>query len=265
MVTAATVLFVGITAVRLVQAAPRSGGWHWVLLALAAASVRSPRCCSSCRSSPPLRLRPPGPGGGDPRGRRWPSAATGSAAATPPGSRSGCCVATAIATSFVVFLLANDHAVQRTFFAPDMVTRSWWDVTKAFGKNVFISVIAEVLVLAWGLLVAIARLVPGPGGPADPHGWPPSTSTPSAPAGDHRHLPRRLRPAAGRPAAAQRLSPTWAAIFALTLTYGAYVAEVYRAGIESIHWSQVAAARSLGLSYPPDPALRRSCRRRSAG
>jgi polar amino acid transport system permease protein len=35
----------------------------------------------------------------------------------------------------------------------------------------------------------------------------------------------------------------------LTLTYGAYVAEVYRSGIESIHWSQISAARSLGLSY----------------
>jgi polar amino acid transport system permease protein len=30
--------------------------------------------------------------------------------------------------------------------------------------------------------------------------------------------------------------------------YGAYVAEVYRSGLESIHWSQTAAARSLGLS-----------------
>jgi polar amino acid transport system permease protein len=38
------------------------------------------------------------------------------------------------------------------------------------------------------------------------------------------------------------------AVVALTLLYGAYVAEVYRAGIESIHWSQTAAARSLGLS-----------------
>jgi polar amino acid transport system permease protein len=39
------------------------------------------------------------------------------------------------------------------------------------------------------------------------------------------------------------------AILALTLSNGAYVAEIYRAGIESIHWSQTAAARSLGLSY----------------
>jgi polar amino acid transport system permease protein len=37
-------------------------------------------------------------------------------------------------------------------------------------------------------------------------------------------------------------------ILALTLVYSAYVAEVYRAGIQSVHPSQVAAARSLGLS-----------------
>mgnify|MGYP003338187208 CR=1 FL=1 len=40
----------------------------------------------------------------------------------------------------------------------------------------------------------------------------------------------------------------WLVVLALTLVYGAYVAEVYRAGLESIHWSQTAAARSLGLS-----------------
>jgi len=38
------------------------------------------------------------------------------------------------------------------------------------------------------------------------------------------------------------------AVVALVLVYSAYVAEVYRAGIESVHPSQVAAARSLGLS-----------------
>ncbi|MFD2356874.1 amino acid ABC transporter permease [Nonomuraea ferruginea] len=38
-------------------------------------------------------------------------------------------------------------------------------------------------------------------------------------------------------------------VIALTLSYGAYVAEVFRSGIESIHPSQVAAARSLGLSH----------------
>jgi polar amino acid transport system permease protein len=37
-------------------------------------------------------------------------------------------------------------------------------------------------------------------------------------------------------------------ILALVLSYSAYVAEVYRAGIDSVHDSQIAAARSLGLS-----------------
>ncbi|GIF71398.1 amino acid ABC transporter permease [Asanoa siamensis] len=36
---------------------------------------------------------------------------------------------------------------------------------------------------------------------------------------------------------------------ALVLTYSGYLAEVFRAGIESVHPSQVAAARSLGLTY----------------
>ena len=37
---------------------------------------------------------------------------------------------------------------------------------------------------------------------------------------------------------------------ALVLTYSSYVAEVFRAGIESVHPSQHAAARGLGLTYP---------------
>jgi polar amino acid transport system permease protein len=40
----------------------------------------------------------------------------------------------------------------------------------------------------------------------------------------------------------------WLALVALVLSYGAYVAEVFRAGIESVHPSQVASARALGLS-----------------
>ena len=37
-------------------------------------------------------------------------------------------------------------------------------------------------------------------------------------------------------------------VAALVLSYSAYVSEVYRAGLNSVHRSQVAAARSLGLS-----------------
>jgi len=44
-------------------------------------------------------------------------------------------------------------------------------------------------------------------------------------------------------------SPFWYGVFALTLTYGAYLAEVYRAGIEAVPLGQTEAARSLGMSH----------------
>jgi polar amino acid transport system permease protein len=46
----------------------------------------------------------------------------------------------------------------------------------------------------------------------------------------------------------QDLTPFQIAFIGLGFVYAAYVAEVYRAGIESVHPSQTAAARSLGLS-----------------
>jgi polar amino acid transport system permease protein len=44
-------------------------------------------------------------------------------------------------------------------------------------------------------------------------------------------------------------SPFWYGIAALTLTYGAYMAEVYRAGIEAVPRGQMEAARSLGMTH----------------
>ncbi len=41
----------------------------------------------------------------------------------------------------------------------------------------------------------------------------------------------------------------WYGVIALTLTYGAYMAEVYRAGIEAVPRGQTEAARSLGMSH----------------
>ncbi len=43
--------------------------------------------------------------------------------------------------------------------------------------------------------------------------------------------------------------PFWYGVIALTLTYGAYMAEVYRAGIEAVPRGQTEAARSLGMSH----------------
>ena len=41
----------------------------------------------------------------------------------------------------------------------------------------------------------------------------------------------------------------WYGVMAITLTYGAYYAEVYRAGLEAVPYGQMEAARSLGMSH----------------
>jgi His/Glu/Gln/Arg/opine family amino acid ABC transporter permease subunit len=56
-----------------------------------------------------------------------------------------------------------------------------------------------------------------------------------------------LRDATGGKIALSRLT---GAILGLGFGYGAYLAEVFRAGIQSIHYGQMEAARSLGMSYP---------------
>jgi polar amino acid transport system permease protein len=46
-----------------------------------------------------------------------------------------------------------------------------------------------------------------------------------------------------------RLNPFTAAVIGLTVCYGAYMSEIFRAGIASISKGQMEAARSLGMSY----------------
>ncbi len=149
----------------------------------------------------------------------------------------------------VAFFSANDAQVSRTFFDLPLIVQFFGLVGKAFMTNVMIFIIAEVLVLAWGLLVAIARLLPGEAGR-------PIRLLAMTYCDVFRGFPAIITiylvgfgiPLAGIPYLGDMPLAAYA-ILALTLVYGAYVAEVYRAGIESVHWSQTAAARSLGLSY----------------
>ena len=46
-----------------------------------------------------------------------------------------------------------------------------------------------------------------------------------------------------------RPDPFWYGVLSITITYGAYMAEVYRAGIEAVPQGQMEAARSLGMSH----------------
>lgn len=121
------------------------------------------------------------------------------------------------------------------------------DVIVAFGKNVQLFLIAEVLVLCFGLVLAVMRSLPGPV-------FFPIRALATIYVDIFRALPGVLVifilgfgiPGLRLPGVPNE--PFFWAVVALTLVYSAYVSEVYRAGIDSIHPSQDAAARSLGLS-----------------
>jgi polar amino acid transport system permease protein len=147
------------------------------------------------------------------------------------------------------FLLVNHQAVAKTFFLVPLMVKTFPLVLSAFWMNVKISIVTEILVLIWGLIVALAMFAPGAAGK-------PLRLIATAYVDIFRAVPAVLViylvgfgiPLTGIPVL-KDLSLTIFVIVALTLTVGAYVAEIYRAGILSIHWSQSAAARSLGLSH----------------
>lgn len=56
-------------------------------------------------------------------------------------------------------------------------------------------------------------------------------------------------PAVGQWLINLKLSPFAAAVLGFTICYGAYMSEIFRAGIQSIHKGQMEAARSLGMTY----------------
>ena len=135
-----------------------------------------------------------------------------------------------------------------TFFSPLDFLRAVPQVWSGFKVNLKIMFVAEAFVLVLALLVAVVRGLPG-----------------------RAALP--LRAAAILYTDIFRGTPLILVLFmvqgfatlnyfglssgtlftnaviALTLVYTAYVTEVFRAGIESVHPSQRMAARSLGLSY----------------
>jgi len=158
--------------------------------------------------------------------------------------------ATLIIALGFLFLSAANGGVRTPFFRFSLMTAKFGTILDAFATNVKIFLIAEAFVLVWGLLVAIARLAPGRAGrPVRALAIFYIDLFRGVPAVITIYLLDLGLKKAGIPWVSS-WDDFWFAVLALTLTYGAYVAEVYRAGIESIHWSQTAAARSLGLSYP---------------
>jgi len=138
-------------------------------------------------------------------------------------------------------------AVHKTFLSWTEFKSSFPEIARAFLLNCKIFLIAECLILPFALVIAVLRSLPGPV-------FFPLRALAIVYADFFRGVPTILvisMLGLGAPALQLSGVPSsvvfWG-IVSLVLVYSAYVSEVYRAGIESVHPSQEAAARSLGLT-----------------
>jgi polar amino acid transport system permease protein len=137
--------------------------------------------------------------------------------------------------------------VRRAFFDAQIFGDSFPEILRAFVLNVEVFCIAEGVILVAALVIAILRSLPGPV-------MFPIRALAIVYADLFRGIPTILVIyILGFGAPTLELSgvpkaPLFWGVTGLVLVYTAYVSEVYRAGIESVHPSQDAAARSLGLS-----------------
>ena len=121
-------------------------------------------------------------------------------------------------------------------------------IAEGLWLNVRLMVVCEIVILALAMAIALARTLRGPV-------FFPVRAAAIAYTDLFRGLPLILvlyMLGFGMPSLRVSWLPSsalfWGCV-ALVLSYSAYVAEVFRAGIESVHPSQRAAARSLGLSH----------------
>jgi polar amino acid transport system permease protein len=137
--------------------------------------------------------------------------------------------------------------VREAFFYWPEFRESFPDILEQFGTNVQLFLLAEVFILVWGLALAVLRSLPGPV-------FFPLRFLSAAYTDVFRGVPTILLVfllgfgVPGLQLAGVPKSQFFWATVALVLVYSAYVSEVYRAGIDSVHPSQEAAARSLGLN-----------------
>jgi polar amino acid transport system permease protein len=139
--------------------------------------------------------------------------------------------------------------VQELFFDPFHARESFDAILHGFRINVQLFLICEPVILVLGLAVALARNARSP--------WLTPLRVLAVVYTDvFRGIPTILLIvlfAFGMPALQLQGIPDsplfWCGV-ALIVSYGAYVAEVFRAGIDSIHPSQVNSATALGLSRP---------------
>jgi polar amino acid transport system permease protein len=138
--------------------------------------------------------------------------------------------------------------IQQSFFDFSLAKKSFHPILDGLWLNLRVLAVSEVCILALALLVAGLRTVQGAV-------FFPVRVLATAYVDFFRGLPLIiLLYLIGFGVPGLRFSwlpnnPTVLGTIALVLCYGAYVAEVFRSGIQSVHPSQRAAAASIGLTY----------------
>jgi polar amino acid transport system permease protein len=154
---------------------------------------------------------------------------------------------TAVVLYLVVVSAPGWPRTKETFFNGQYAREALPKVLEGLWLNVRLLLVCGAAVLVLGMLIAVARTLRGPV-------FFPLRVLAAAYTDFFRGLPLIINlmiVVLGVPALRLQgvtVDPVLLGGTALTLTYSAYVAEVFRAGIESVHPSQRAAARSLGLS-----------------
>lgn len=148
------------------------------------------------------------------------------------------------------------NEIVNQYFDLSLMGDHFGEVIDGFWITVQLSIVGGVLALLWGLILSLLRQLPERGflpvrfltiAYIDVFRGIPmlmiilliSGSLPYLPLPEAIRIPQWL----GRP------DPFWYGVMAITITYGAYMAEVYRAGIEGVPGGQMEAARSLGMSH----------------
>jgi polar amino acid transport system permease protein len=159
-------------------------------------------------------------------------------------------LSTVVVFAVIAVIVVNAPGWQRLktgFFNPDIFRAYLSTVGHAFVLNIKIFLVAEVVILVLALVIAVLRSLPGPV-------FFPLRLIAIVYTDLFRGIPTILLIylfGFGIPTlqlAHVTNDPVKLGGAALVVVYTAYVAEVYRAGIESVHPSQDAAARSLGLT-----------------
>lgn len=143
------------------------------------------------------------------------------------------------------------------YFDFTVMREHFWEVFEGFLQNLLIFAVVGALALTWGLILALLRQLPG-------RKFLPVRALTIAYIDVFRAIPIliiillisggvpflefipkdiRIPHWFGRP------DPFWYGVAALMIVYGAFMAEVYRAGIEAVPRGQMEAARSLGMSH----------------